>query len=111
MKKVLLILLTIIASIIQVSAQPKSANIGGTPILRSYPNPAVSFISFDFEKDYNRGYSLQVYSFLGKKVYEANNISPKTTISMSDFNRGIYIYQLYDRTGKLVQSGKFQLTK
>jgi hypothetical protein len=30
---------------------------------------------------------------------------------MSDFNRGIYIYQLFDRTGKLVQSGKFQLTK
>jgi hypothetical protein len=48
---------------------------------------------------------------LGKKVYEVNNVDQKTTVNLSDFYRGIYIFQLKDKTGKLVDSGKFQVSK
>ena len=79
--------------------------------MRFYPNPATSFITFDFQKNFEQGYSIQLYSFLGKKQYEATNLGQKTTINISDYNRGVYIYQLFDRSGKLVESGKFQVSK
>lgn len=108
MKRILPILSFILLITIQTPAQPREGAAAPSPIVRFYPNPATSFVTFDFQKEYERGYSIQVFSFLGKKMYESANLSQKTTINLSDFNRGIYIYQLYDRTGKLVESGKFQ---
>jgi len=32
-------------------------------------------------------------------------------ITLSDLFRGIYIYQLRDRTGQILESGKFQIIK
>lgn len=81
------------------------------PIVRLYPNPATSFVNLDLGNAVNRGYSIQVYSFLGRKMYEASNISQRITVSLTDYNRGVYIYQLRDRSGKLVESGKFQVSK
>lgn len=81
------------------------------PILRFYPNPATTVVTFDFQKGYDKGYSIQVYSFLGKKMYEASNINTSTKLNLSEFTRGVYIYQLRDRSGKIVESGKFQVSK
>lgn len=80
-------------------------------ILRFYPNPATSAITFDFQKTYDKGYSLQIYNFLGRKMLEQMNIADHTTINLTDFTRGVYIYQLRDKTGNLVESGKFQVSK
>jgi hypothetical protein len=44
-------------------------------------------------------------------MYELNNITQRITVNLTDYNRGVYIYQLRDRTGKLVESGKFQVSK
>jgi hypothetical protein len=79
--------------------------------VRFYPNPATTQITFDFQKGFERGYSLQIFSFLGKKAFEASNMGNRTVVNLTDFNRGIYIYQLRDRNGKLVESGKFQVSK
>lgn len=94
-------------------AQQASTPIGGTPerIIKFYPNPATSLINFDFQKNYDKGFSIQVYNFLGKQVSEVKNVSPKTTLNVTDFNRGIYIYQLKDNNGKIVESGKFQVAR
>jgi hypothetical protein len=54
---------------------------------------------------------IQLYNFLGKKVYEASNLNQRTSIDLSDYIRGVYIYQLYNKVGKLVESGKFQVSK
>lgn len=81
------------------------------PIVRLYPNPATTFITVDFQRSFDKGYSLQVYSFLGKKMYDAININQKTTVNLADYNRGIYIYYLLDRSGKVVETGKFQVSK
>jgi hypothetical protein len=32
-------------------------------------------------------------------------------INLSDFPRGVYVYQLRDKTGRIVESGKFQVSK
>jgi hypothetical protein len=80
-------------------------------IIRFYPNPATSFITFELEKSIEKGYDIQVFNFLGKMVYEQKNIAPKTTIYLDEFNRGVYIVQLRDRDGKIIRSGKFQVSK
>jgi hypothetical protein len=81
------------------------------PIVRFYPNPATTFVNFDVQKTNDQGYSIQVFNFLGRKMFEANSISQNTRLNLTDFNRGVYIYQLRDRSGKVVESGKFQVSK
>jgi len=32
-------------------------------------------------------------------------------VNLTDFTRGIYIFQLKDQNGKVIESGKFQVNK
>jgi hypothetical protein len=111
--KRLLLILTLIGSLtVFTQAQPtRSASETAGPILRFFPNPAVTFVTFDFQKTYESGYSIEVFNFLGKRVYESKNLATRTTINLNDFNRGLYLYYLRDKTGKMVESGKFQVSK
>ncbi|HVG11644.1 MAG TPA: T9SS type A sorting domain-containing protein [Flavisolibacter sp.] len=110
MKRLLLIIL-IAVNVNSAQGQARTAA-ASDPIIRFYPNPATSFITFDFQKAFEAGYSIQIYNFpQGKKVYEAKNMSQRTTINLSDYNRGVYIYQLHDVSGRMVASGKFQVSR
>ena len=115
MRRILPILSFIL--LIAIQSQGQSARIvpttttPGDRIINLYPNPAVSYISFDMQENFQKGLSLQVYSFLGKKMYESKNMPPKLTINLTEFNRGLYMYHLTDATGKVIESGKFQVTK
>ena len=80
-------------------------------IIKFYPNPATSIINFDFQRDYDKSYNFQIYNFLGKKVFEVNNVTPKTVVNLTDFYRAVYIFQLKDKSGKMIDSGKFQVSK
>jgi hypothetical protein len=80
-------------------------------VLRFYPNPAASVINFEFLKPAQRDVTLQVYNFVGKKVFELNTVSQKTIVPLTDFYRGVYIFQLRDKTGRIIESGKFQVSK
>ena len=115
MKKLLLILSVIVVTAVQSGAQEKASPIPNTgkqlPILRFYPNPATTVITFDFQKSFEKGYSIQIYNLIGRKMLEQSNIPDQTTVNLADFNRGIYIYRLFDKGGKLVESGKFQVSK
>jgi len=89
------------------------ANPQGTKvnIIKCYPNPASSFVNFEFEKNIDKSYVLQVYSFVGKKMVETPVSNDKITVTLTDFNRGIYVYQLRDKSGQTVLAGKFQVIK
>lgn len=80
-------------------------------IMKFYPNPATTFIKAEFQKNFNSGYTLQIINFIGKQVYEAKNVNSSTTLDLSTYTRGVYIYQLKDPSGKVVESGKFQVSK
>ena len=82
-----------------------------TKYIKYYPNPAVSDINFEFQKGYDKSFSFQVYNFIGKKVFDIRTVTPKINIPLTDFYRGVYIYQLKDRAGKIIESGKFQVIK
>ncbi|HEX9151138.1 MAG TPA: T9SS type A sorting domain-containing protein [Flavobacterium sp.] len=103
-----IILLTAIHSQGQTRTLPQDA---ADRIVRFYPNPATSFITFDLQKGVEKGYDIQVFNLLGKVVYEQKNIPPRTTINLGDYSRGVYIYQLRERDGKIIESGKFQVSK
>lgn len=109
MKRILLILTIILSISITSQAQKTGSGDGGNSIARFYPNPAINNITFQFSNEQN--YNLQIFSFLGRKMSETANVSNKTNINLSDFTRGVYIYQLYDRSGKMVETGKFQVSK
>jgi len=112
LNKLLLILSIILLTAIQSQGQSRTLpQDAADRIVKFYPNPATSIITFDLEKSSDKGYDIQVYNFLGKMVYEQKNIAPKTTISLGEYNRGVYIFQLRDRDGKIIQSGKFQVSK
>ena len=112
LKRIVPILSIILLTTITVPAQTVANRTAAIdPILRFFPNPATSFVNVDFQKSLEKGYTVQVYNFMGKKVYEAKIATQRLTIDLSDYTRGMYIYQLYDKAGKLVESGKFQVSK
>ena len=111
MKRTLLIFLIFIGLLYTAPARALGAPGAMDPIVRLYPNPATSIINLDLSKVANQGYSIQVYSFLGRKMYEATNISQRVTLNLTDYNRGVYVYQLRDRSGKLIETGKSQVSK
>jgi hypothetical protein len=44
-------------------------------------------------------------------MYELANMPERMSVNLADYSRGIYIYQLRDRSGRMVESGKFQVAK
>jgi hypothetical protein len=84
----------------------------GDKIVRLYPNPATSYVTFDIPKGYEKSHSIQIFSFLGRKMFENQTASQKLTVDLGEFNRGLYIYHLVEiATGKIVESGKFQVSR
>lgn len=79
-------------------------------VIKFYPNPAVSQITFDFQQNTDKSYSFQVYNFVGKKVLDVPAVTQKTVVNVTDFYRGVYIFQVRDKTGKMIDSGKFQVS-
>ncbi len=81
-------------------------------IVKLYPNPATAYVTFDVPKGYEKTHIIQIYSFLGKKMYESLNLPQKLTVQLNDFNRGLYIYHLVEiSSGKIIESGKFQVSR
>ena len=85
---------------------------GGSKIVKLYPNPATTIINFEIQQHNNdRLYDLIVYNFLGKKIEQLKGISSRTTVSLDNYYNGLYIFQLRDQRGNLVESGKFNVVK
>jgi hypothetical protein len=80
-------------------------------ITKFYPNPAISFITFEIAKESNKNYTLLIFNFLGRKVKDISDVTPKTVVNLSDLVRGIYIFQLKEQNGRVTDSGTFQVNK
>lgn len=112
MKQFLFILTFIIGLNFTLLAQNKISSDNGivqAKFIRSYPNPANAVVNFEFQKAGSRLYSIQILNSIGKRVYEYKNLPPVLTLDLKNekFFRGIYIYQLIDKDGLVVESGKF----
>lgn len=114
MKKIFYILILTVLFNLGSLAQGKivaGSSESGVKFMRFYPNPAVSVINFEFQKGFDKFFTFQVFNFIGKKVLDLKTVTPKINIPLTEFYRGVYIYQLRDRSGKIIDSGKFQVVK
>ncbi len=106
-----IILITTSAALAQTARTSNVTNVG-VKAVRFYPNPATSFITFEFQTAANlTNYSFRIYNFIGKKIVEINNVTPRTIVNLNEYFRGVYIFQLADRNGQIIESGKFQVVK
>ena len=81
-------------------------------VLRFYPNPATTIVNFEFDKTVESTSVIAIYSFYGKKMSEQRLSSNKVAFILDDnYTRGLYLFQLRDQTGRLIESGKFQVSK
>ena len=80
-------------------------------IIKFFPNPATSNINFELQTGYDRSFTLQIFNFMGKKVYELLPSNQRINLSLSGFYRGVYIFQLRDKSGKIIDSDRFQVIK
>jgi Secretion system C-terminal sorting domain len=111
LKKIIFILSFIIGINCTSFAQNRTTSNDGTAqvkMINAYPNPATTVVNFAFQKDYNRTYSIQILNSIGKVMYSGKNMPSFLSIDLKaeKFYRGIYIYQLLDRNGIVVESGK-----
>lgn len=114
MKKLVYILTFILGISFTSFAQNKLDPDPGTQsakFIRFYPNPAASVINFDFLRGYDNSYSLLIFNFMGKKVHEIKNTPSRINLNLEDFYRGVYVFQLKDKNGATLESGKFQVIK
>lgn len=113
LKKFVTILIVVFGLTINTFGQVKNPFQGDNTakVIKFYPNPATSAINFELARGYDRSYSLQLYNFMGRKIYETSPAAQRLFINLDGFFRGVYIYQLRDKYGKIVDSGKFQVIK
>lgn len=108
------LLLLLITSLSNVNANNVvfSGDVGPSiKTLKCYPNPASSSINFEFIKIQDKNTRLVVFNFVGKQVVEIKIENSKINLSLEKFYRGLYLYKLIDRSGKVIDSGKFQVIK
>jgi len=94
------------------SIQAQQTPVTTEKLLKLYPNPAVSYVVFELKNTGRKDLSLQVYNgILGKKMIDTKINLDRITLPLNEFTRGIYVYHLVEKSGKIVESGKFQVTK
>jgi hypothetical protein len=76
-----------------------------------FPNPATTTITFQFSIPIEKGYSLQVYSFLGRQVATVPVVNSRVSMNVSELMRGVYVFQLRDNNGRVLASNKFQVSR
>ena len=113
MKQIFYIFIFIIGLNFTSSAQNKIASPGNgsEKLIKLYPIPATTVINFDFQSGYDKSLSFQVYNFTGKKVYELKSPTQKIILSLNDFSRGFYYYQLRDKNGRIIETVRFLVLK
>ena len=81
-------------------------------VIRFFPNPATSIINFEFDKSVASTSVIAIYSFYGKKMGEQRLSNKKVSFILDEnYTRGLYVFQLRDQAGRLIESGKFQVSK
>ena len=113
MKNLLLISFLILLSAAAYSQKilPQAAGVQEVKSIRFFPNPASTIVTFEFTEALEKGYSLQVYSFLGRQVLTVPVTGSRISINVTDFIKGVYIFQVRNSNGRIVATNKFQVSR
>jgi hypothetical protein len=80
-------------------------------VIKVYPTPASSTIFFEVLLHNGQEHEIIVYNFLGKKMDHLKNVGSRVQLNLDNYYSGIYLYQLRDKKGNLISSGKFNVVK
>jgi hypothetical protein len=86
----------------EVSVAPASVSV--------YPNPATNEVHFNVTSSGITSY-INVFDMTGQKVSTIDTHNNFATLNSSQLASGLYFYQLYDRAGSLMKTGKFSIYK
>ena len=111
LKKFSFLLLVAGCCLLFVSFNATDQTLPTAQVVKCYPNPASSFVNFEFSKNTDKTNTLFVFSFVGKKMTEIPVDNNKITITLTDYYRGVYVFQLRDKGGNILESGKFSVVK
>ena len=70
-----------------------------------YPNPARNEVNFRFTTQSNL--NVLVYDITGRQVAQTEMINGAAILNSSGFSNGMYLYRLTDKSGNLLDNGKF----
>ncbi len=73
--------------------------------LKVYPNPAVDVVNFEI--DYNQAARIIVTDITGKHIETTNFELNHAKLRVSNYNKGIYLYQVINSENELIKLGKF----
>jgi hypothetical protein len=74
--------------------------------IKVYPNPVVTNMQVDYKLGIQRELTLKVYDMSGREVLERKQLKSGDRVNLSGLLRGIYQFQLLDKTGKLLMADK-----
>jgi hypothetical protein len=74
--------------------------------IKVYPNPVVTLMQVDYKLGMQRDLTLKVYDMSGREVLTQKKLKSGDQVNMGRLLRGIYQYQLIDKTGKLLMADK-----
>jgi len=86
----------------EISVAPASVSV--------YPNPATNEVHFNITSSGITSY-ISVFDMTGQKVSTVDTHNNFATLNSSQLASGLYFYQLYDKAGSLMKTGKFSISK
>ncbi len=85
----------------------KTTDTGKTNILTLFPNPAKDLVTVRINSDHLTNYKLIITNIAGIKIVERSiNIHRELNIDLSNFKSGLYLFQIFDEKGVLLDSEK-----
>jgi hypothetical protein len=70
----------------------------------AFPNPSSNVINFSNKGSNGIATTLQIFSIDGKKVVEEKHAEEEIKIDVSNFQNGIYLYKLGNKSGKFIKN-------
>ena len=74
--------------------------------VKLYPNPVINLLQVEYKVGIARELTLKVYDMSGREVLERKQLKSGDQVNMNGLLRGVYQYQLLDKTGKFITAGK-----
>jgi hypothetical protein len=72
-----------------------------------YPNPASTQVTFRFSAQ-NAQY-ISVYDLTGREITKAEMLNGTSVLNTSSFSNGLYLFRLLDKSGNVLDNGKFTI--
>lgn len=77
-----------------------------TDLLTVFPNPTNNRINLTFEKEVPAGYTIELYSASGKRVFSSQTRNTSFAMDLEYMRPGMYLLKAYDNSGTQVWSRK-----